>query len=84
VAEPEVLFHNISNLGYFFVTLFLIFSQFCRGCIFSHNAVGNVIEGQKIPVGFSGISLVGIYFFDRLFGVTAVYGAIRETVGIID
>jgi len=83
VADAEVLLHNISDFWYFFVAFYFIFSELGRGWVFSHDAVSNVVEGQKVAVGFSGVSFVGVYFFDGVFAVTAVNGAIRQIVGIM-
>ena len=80
MADPEVLLYDISGFRNYLISLYFIFSEFGRSRVFSHDTVSDLIEGQKIPVGFTGISFISIYFFDFLFGMTAVNSTIREEV----
>ena len=54
------------------------------GGVLAHDAIFDFVEGQKVPVGFSCVALVGIDLFDLLFCMTTESGAIGEVVGIVD
>jgi len=43
----------VSDFGYFLIPIYLVFRQLCSLRIFSHNAIGNLIADQEIPIGFS-------------------------------
>jgi hypothetical protein len=41
------------------------------------------IEGQEIPVGFTGVAFVGIDFFDLALSMTTVNCAVGQKVAIV-
>ena len=84
MADPEVLFDDVSDLGDFFVSFDFQSGQFRRGRILSHDAIGDLVEGQKVPVRLAGVSLVREHLFDGLFGMAAISCTIRQIVGVVD
>ena len=97
MADSKILLNDIAHLRDVLISSYLKISQFSSGWIFSHDTVGDIVESQKIAVGFSSpgwisrrepystgqVSFVGVYFFDGVFGMTAVNRAIRQIVGIM-
>jgi len=43
-----------------------------------------LLRAKKSRLGITGVCLVGRNFFDRLFGMSAVNGAIRQQVAIMN
>ena len=84
MTNSKILFHNIAKFGDAFVSLYFELSQLCGGGVFSHNAIGNLIVCQKLPIWFTSIAFIGIDFFNRLFCVSAIDRAVRQIVGIVD
>ena len=84
VADAEVLLDDISDFGDGLVAQDLRVGQLGGGGVLSHDAIGNLIECQKVPVGFSGVAFIGIDFFDLLFGMTTEGRAVGQEVGIVD
>ena len=84
MTQAKVLFDDVTFFRNLFISIYFIFGQFSRLGVFSHYAIFDFIEGQKVPVRFTSISFVGIYFFDGLFGMTAIDSTVWEVVGIIN
>ena len=84
MTQSKVLFDDVAFFRNLFISLYFIFGQFRRLGVFSHYAIFDVVKSQKVPVGFTGISFVGKYFLDGLFGVTAVDSTVWEVVGIVN
>jgi hypothetical protein len=83
VADAEVLLHNVSNFGDGLVAMDFQLGELSGGGVLAHDAIFNLIEGEEVPVGLTGVSLVGIDLFDLLFCMTTESGAIGEEVGIV-
>jgi hypothetical protein len=83
MADAEILLNYISDLGDGLVALDLQLGELGGGGVFAHDAIFDVVEGEKIPVGFSSVALVGIDLFDLLFCMTTESGAIGQEVGIV-
>ena len=75
---------DVSDFGDELVAHNFKLSELGGGGVLAHDAVLNLIECQKIPVGLAGVALVGIDFLYRLFGMTTVDGAVGQKVGIVD
>ena len=84
MADAEVLLDYISDLGDGLVALDLQLGELGGGGVLAHDAIFDVVEGEKVTVGFSSVALVGIDLFDFLFCMTTESGAIGEIVGIVD
>ena len=84
MTQAKVLFDDVSFFRNLFISFYFIFGQFRRLSVFSHYAIFDVIKGQEFPIRITGVSFVGKYFFNWLFGVTAVDSTIREVVGIVN
>ena len=84
MTQAKVLFDDVSFFRNLFISFYFVFGQFRRLGVFSHYAIFDVVKGQKVPVGFTGIPFVGKYFLDGLFGVTAVDSTVWEVVGIVN
>jgi hypothetical protein len=50
----------------------------------AHDPISDMVLGQKVTIGFSGVSFVGKDLFDGLLGMPAVDGAIGQVSGIAD
>ena len=83
MADAEVLLDDVSDFGDGLVALDLQLGELGGGGVFAHDAIFDVVEGEKITVGFSSIAFVGIDFFDFLFCMTTESGAIGQEVGIV-
>ncbi len=59
VADAEVLLDDVSDLGDGLVTQDFRVGQLGGGGVFSQDAIRDVVEGEKAPVGLSGVALVG-------------------------
>jgi hypothetical protein len=68
VADAEVLLHDISDFGDGLVAQDPRFGQLGGGGFLAHDAVLDLIECEKVPVGSSGVALVGKDLFDLLLG----------------
>ena len=79
MADAEILLHDVSYFGDGLVALDLQLGEFGSGGVFAHDAIFDLIEGEKITVGFSSVALVGIDLFDFLFCMTTESGAIRDS-----
>jgi hypothetical protein len=75
MADAEVLLNYISDLGDGFVALDLQLGELGGGGVLAHDAIFDVVEGEKVTVGFSSVALVGIDLFDFLFCMTTESGA---------
>jgi hypothetical protein len=84
MADAEVLLHDISDFGDGLVTQDLRVGQLGGGGVLAHDAVFDLIEGEKVPVGFSGVAFIGIDLFDFLLGMTTERRAVGQEVGIVD
>ena len=84
MADAEVLLDYISDFGDGLVALDLQLGELGGGGVLAHDAIFDVVEGEKVTVGFSSVALVGIDLFDLLFCMTTESGAIGEIVGIVD
>jgi len=69
MADAEILFHDVADLGDGLVPLFLIRGQLGTPCGFSHNAVLNLIKTQKLTIILSKVALVGKDLVNRILGV---------------
>jgi len=78
MAQSKVLLHNVPDFGNCFVTFFFIFRKFCTYSCFAHNAICNIIQGQKLPVRFSEIPFICKYLFDGFFRMTTSGNAKRK------
>jgi hypothetical protein len=65
-ANAEVLLDDISDFGDGLVALDLQLGEFGGGGVLAHDAIFDVFEGEKVTVGLSSVSLVGIDLFDLL------------------
>lgn len=83
MADSEILFDDVSNLGDFFVSFDFQGGEFRRGRVFPHDAVGDLVGRQKVSIRFAGVSLVSEHLFDGLFGMPAIDGAIGQIVGVV-
>ena len=63
MRDTKILLNDVSLLRYLFVLLFLVVRQFCRGRIFSHNTVYDLVHIEKISVRFSKTPFIGVHFF---------------------
>ena len=52
VADAEVLLHDISDFGDGFVALDLQLGELGGGGVLAHDVIFDVVEGEKITVGF--------------------------------
>ena len=84
MADAEVLLDYISDFGDGLVALDLQLGELGGGGVLAHDAIFDVVEGEKVTVGFSGVALVGIDLFDLLFCMTTESGAIGQEVGIVN
>jgi len=84
MTQAKVLFDDVSFFRNLFISFYFIFGQFRRSRVFSHNAVSNFIESQKVAVRFARISFISVYFFDGLFCMAAVDSTVWEVVGIVN
>lgn len=84
MTQTKVLFDDVTFFRNLFISIYFIFGQFRRLGVFSHYAIFDVIKGQEFPIRFTGVSFVGKYFFNWLFGVTAVDSTVWEVVGIVN
>ena len=84
MADAEVLLDDISDFRDGLVALDLELGQLGGGGVLAHDAILDLIERQKVPVGFTGVSLVGVDFLYWLFGMTTVDRAVGQKVGIVD
>lgn len=75
MADPKILFHSVPDLGDGLIPLYLIGGQLSIPRGFSHDAVLDLIETQKLSVFLSKIALVGKDLFDRILGMTAASDA---------
>jgi len=73
MADAEVLFHDISDFGDGLVAQDLRLGQLGGGGVLAHDAVFDLIEGEKVPVGLTGVAFIGIDFFDLLFGEKKIF-----------
>ena len=78
MADAEVLLDNVSYFGDGLVALDLQLGELGSGGVLAHDAILDLIECQEVPVGLSGVALVGIDLFDLLFCMTTESGAIGE------
>ena len=67
VADAEVLFDDVSDFGDGLVTQDLRVGQLGGSGVLTHDAVFDMVKGEKVPVGLSGVALVGKDLFDLLF-----------------
>ena len=51
MADAEVLFHDVSNFGDGLVTQDLRVGQLGGGGVLAHDAILDMVEGEKVPVG---------------------------------
>jgi len=84
VADADVLFDNVSDFGDGLVTQDLRAGQLGGGGVFAHDAVFDLVESEKVPVGISGAAFIGIDLLDLPAGVTTESGAVGQEVGIVD
>ena len=66
-----------------FLFLFFQIQSVLQWSYFSYDAVFNIVKAEEFSVGFAMISFIGIDFFNGLFGVPAVDGAVWKIVGIV-
>ena len=78
MREAEILLDDVSLLRYLFVSLFFVCRQFCRGRVFSHDAVFNMVAMKKISDWLSTVSFIGIHLFDGCFSMTTTGNTERE------
>ena len=64
MADAEVLLDDISDFGDGLVALDLQLGELGGGGVLAHDAIFDVVEGEKITVGFYSVALVGIDLFD--------------------
>lgn len=69
MRKTEILLDDVSLLRYLFVSLFFVVRQFCRGSLFSHDAIRDLVHSEKGPVWFSKVSFVGVYLLNGFFGM---------------
>lgn len=70
MREAKVLFNNIAFFRYLLVSFYFIVRQLCRSRVLSHDSVRNLVHREENSIWLSKVSLIGIYLFDRVFGVT--------------
>ena len=83
MTDTKILLNDIPNFGYFLVPFYFTFGQLCRGCILSHDSVGDIIHGQKIAIRKAGITFIGKYFFNGLFGMFAEDCTVSKKISVI-
>jgi hypothetical protein len=69
MADAEVLLDYVSDFGDELIALDLELSQLGGGGVLAHDAVFDLVKGEKIPVGFTGVALIGIDLFDFALGM---------------
>ena len=84
MADAKVLLDDVSDFGDGLVTQDLRVGQLGGSGVFTHDAVFDMVKGEKVPVGFSGVAFVGKDLFDLLFGMTTEGSAVGQQVGIVD
>ena len=61
MADPKILFDDVAHLGDLFISFDFAISQFSRCGVFAHDAIGNFVVEEKIPVGQTGAAFIGIH-----------------------
>src|SRR5512143_2424295 len=84
VADAEVLLDDVPDFGDELVALDLQVGQLGGGGVLAHDAVFDLVKGEKVPVGFTGVALVGIDLFDFTLGMATESSAIGQEVGIVN
>ena len=59
MTQAKVLFDDVTFFRNLFISIYFIFGQFSSLGVFSHYAIFDFIEGQKVPIRFSGVPFIG-------------------------
>jgi hypothetical protein len=84
MANAEILFNNVADLGDGFIPLYLIGGQLSTPRGFSHNAVLDIVKAQKRTVVLSKIALVGKDLLDRVWSMTTAGHTEREKGAVVE
>ena len=84
MADAEVLFHFVPDLGDSLVPFSLAGSQLSTPGGFSPNAVLDIVKAQKCTVILSKVSLVGINLFYRMPGMTTAGDAQGKKRAVVE
>ena len=80
VAQTEILLHDVPDFGDGLVSIYFMLRQFRSPGGLGHDAVGDVVQAEKLSVVFSKIPFIGIHFLDGLIGMTTAGDAKRKMV----
>ena len=84
MADAEILFDNLSYLGDLLVSFDFKIREFCRCRVLSHDAVFDIVFGQKTTIGLPRVAFIGIYFLDGCFCMFTENGTVIQIIGVID
>lgn len=84
LANAEILFHDVPDLGDGLIPLYLIRGQLSTPRGFSHNAVLYIVKAQKLTIIFSKIALVCKDFLDRILSMATAGDTEREEGAVME
>ena len=78
MGDSEILFDHVPDFGDGLVSIDFVLCQFRPPGGLGHDAVGDLVQIQKIPIVFSKIPFVRIHSPDGLIGMTTAGNAERK------
>ena len=58
MTDPKILFDDVTHLGDLFIPVDFYVSELGGSGDFAHNAIGDLVVGEEMTVGQSGVAFV--------------------------